>query len=153
MNGRSSALPVAILMALAGAVLGAAYVVPYLLSPVEGDLARDLYYGYRIATGQEWVAIGPRVAVGWHLGPVWYYLLARPMFTLGSIAGVVTWVGLLAALKFPLACLLGREVLDAWLGPAWAVALALPGLSSFESIRVAHPSLVAVASLAVLYAL
>ena len=144
---------VGVRVALAGAVLGAAYVVPYLLSPLEGDLARDLHHGYRIATGQEWIAIGPQIAAGWHLGPVWYYLLALPMLALGSITAAVAWVGLLAALKFPLAYWLGRNAVDARFGLAWAAALALPGLSSLESIWVAHPSLVATASLAVLCAL
>jgi hypothetical protein len=153
MTRGSDVLPAAVVAALAAAVLGAAYVVPFLLSPVEGDLARDLYHGYRIATGQEWFAIGPRIGVGWHLGPAWYYLLALPMFALGSVTAAVSWVGLLASLKFLLAYRLGREVLDARFGVAWAILLALPGLSSFESIWVAHPSLVGTASLAVVYAL
>jgi len=62
-------------------------------------------------------------------------------------------VALVAALKFPLAFVLGREWIDTRLGLAWAILLALPGIATFESIWVAHPSLTAAASLAVVYAL
>ena len=139
-------------LSLAVAALTALYVGPYLLSPVEADLARDLYFGYRIATGQEWVAIGPRISEGWHLGPAWYYLLALPLLLFKSITGAVSLVGVLAALQFPLAWRLGRDMVDQRFGVSWATLLLLPGVSSFESIWVAHPSLTAAASLAVMYA-
>lgn len=151
-NRRTRTLPAVVALATGVAVLASMYGVPYLLAPVEGDLARDLYFGYRIATGQEWVAVGPRISEGWHLGPAWYYLLAAPMVVFKSVTGAVSMVALLAALKFPIAWRLGRELVDARFGLAWAILLALPGISSFESIWVAHPSLTATASLAVMYA-
>jgi hypothetical protein len=138
---------------LACAVLVAAYAAPYLLQPIEGDLARDLYHGYRISSGQEWPTIGPKIGDSWHLGPAWYYLLALLLLVVRSIAGAVAAVGLLAALKFPLAYILGREWVDARFGVTWAILLALPGVATFESIWVAHPSLTAAASLAVVFAL
>jgi len=147
------ALPTLVPLAFGCAVLGALYVVPYLLSPVEADFARDLYFGYRIATGQEWIAIGPSISDAWHLGPAWYYLLALPLLAFKSITSAVSFVGVLAALQFPIAYRLGRELVDRRFGLAWAILLALPGLSTFESIWVAHPSLAPVASLAVIYAL
>jgi len=143
--------PVAIV--LAGVVLVAAYAAPYLLQPIEGDLARDLYHGYRISSGLEWPTAGPKIGEGWHLGPAWYYLLALLLLIVRSIAGAVATVGLLAALKFPLAYVLGREWVDTRFGIAWAILLALPGVATFESIWVAHPSLTAAASLAVVFAL
>jgi len=138
---------------LAGTLLAVAYAAPYLLQPIEGDLARDLFHGYRISAGQEWPTTGPKIGESWHLGPVWYYFLAVALAALRSIAGAVAVVALVAALKFPLAYRLGREWVDARFGVAWAILLALPGIATFESIWVAHPSLTAAASLAVVFAL
>jgi len=138
---------------LIGGAIAASYVAPYLLSPIEADLARDLYRGYRITAGQEWPASGPLVGDSWHLGPAWYYVLAAALLVFHSIAGAVASVGVLAALKFPLAWRLGCEWVDARFGFTWAIMLALPGIPAFESIWVAHPSLVAAASLAVVFAL
>src|SRR5262249_24344676 len=120
---------------------------------IEGDLARDLYHGYRISSGLEWPTTGPKIGEGWHLGPAWYYLLALLLLIVRSIAGAIATVGVLAALKFPLAYVLGREWVDARFGVAWPILLALPGVATFESIWVAHPSLTAAASLAVVFAL
>jgi len=139
--------------ALAVVAIIGGYVAPYLLSPIEADLARDLYHGYRITAGEEWPLRGPLIGDSWHLGPTWYYLLAIALLVFHSIAGAVSFVALLAALKFPLAWRLGREWVDARFGLTWAILLALPGVSAFESIWVAHPSLTAAASLAVVYAL
>jgi len=80
-------------------------------------------------------------------------VLALALALLHSIAGTVAVVALVAALKFPLAFVLGREWVDTRFGLAWAILLALPGIATFESIWVAHPSLTAAASLAVVYAL
>ncbi len=138
---------------LAGGVILLAYVAPYLLSPIEADLARDINRAYRITVGEDWPASGPLIGDNWHLGPAWYYLLAVPLLAFHSITGVVASVGLLAAFKFLFAWRLGREWVDARFGLTWAILLALPGISAFESIWVAHPSLAATASLAVAYAL
>lgn len=161
MNRRKSAVKtrlsrsplVAISLALGGLIVGACYVVPYLLSPVEADLARDLYHGYRIASGEEWPTIGPRIGNEWHVGPVWYYVLAVALLAFHSVTGAIASIGGMAAFKFPLAWVLGREWIDERLGAAWAILLALPGVSAIESIWVAHPSLVATASLLVVFAL
>ena len=150
---RSFSPLVFVIALLAAGVIFFAYAAPYLLSPIEADLARDLYRGYRITTGDEWPASGPLIGDSSHLGPAWYYLLAVALLVFQSITGAITSVGLLAALKFPLAWRLGREWVDPRFGLTWAILLALPGISTFESIWVAHPSLAAAASLAVVYAL
>src|SRR5258708_2083812 len=134
-----------VVVALAVVAIIGAYVAPYLLSPIEADLARDLYHGYRITVGDEFPLRGPLIGDSWHLGPAWYYLLAIALLVFHSITGAVASVGLLAALKFPLAWRLGREWVDARFGLTWAILLALPGIVAFESIWVAHPSLTAAA--------
>src|SRR4029450_8368984 len=82
---------------IGGAIVGASYVAPYLLSPIEADLARDLYRGYRITAGQEWPTRGPLIGDSWHLGPAWFYLLAVALLLFHSIAGAVTSVGVSGA--------------------------------------------------------
>jgi len=146
-------IPVAVLLAVCATIFGTAYALPYLLAPVEADFARDLDRAYRIAAGEAWLTTGPQLAGSWHLGPAWYYVLALPMRVFGSMTGIGAWIALLAALKFPLAYRLGRGILDARLGYSWAIMLALPGVSTLESVWIAHPSLVGTTSLAVAYAL
>ena len=135
------------------AALMVAYALPFLVAPIEGDLARDLWFGYRIATGEEWVTIGPWLGRRSHLGPVWYYLLAVPMVLTHSLTGVVLAIAALGATKFLLAWRLGREMVDARFGITWAILLSAAGLSSIESGWIAHPSLVVAASLVVMFAL
>ncbi len=135
------------------AFLVVCYVAPFLLAPIEVDFGRDLNFGYRIASGEEWVAIGPRIGTGWHVGPAWYYLLALPMLLFRSLTATVIFVAAVAALQFLLAFQIGRRMLGMRFGVAWAVMLTLPGISTLESIWVAHPSLVGVTSLATASAL
>ncbi len=135
------------------AFLVVCYVAPFLLAPIEVDFGRDLNFGYRIASGEEWVAIGPRIGTGWHVGPAWYYVLALPMLLFKSLTATVIFVAAVAALQFLLAFQIGRRMLGMRFGVAWAALLTLPGISTLQSIWVAHPSLVGVTSLATASAL
>lgn len=128
-------------------------VAPYFVTFVEGDFGRDLYAALRIAQGRAYPLEGPIISGAAHLGPVWYYLLAIPMTLGGSVAAVVATVAVLAALRFPLAYVLGRGLFDRRTGLAFAILLALPGFGSLASMWIAHPSLAATLTLAVLVAL
>lgn len=135
------------------ALLVALDVVPYFVTFIEGDFARDLYAALRIAQGRAFPLEGPIISGTAHLGPVWYYALAAAMKLTGSVTGVVAVVAFVAALRFPLAYVLGRDLFDRRTGRSFAILLALPGIGSLASMWIAHPGVTVTLVLAVAVAL
>src|SRR4029450_13838835 len=92
---------------LALAAIVTLYLLPFPFSVMNFDLARDVAIASAIARGEAWPLEGPIFAGAIHAGPWWYYLFAIP-FALGpSVLLAVLWVGVLAALKIPLAYMIG----------------------------------------------
>lgn len=131
---------------LAGLALASLLVVPY--AAVHLDFARDVYVALRIARGESWPLLGPVLAGTFHLGPAWYYALALPLLAGGGWLAVVAFVGLVAALQFPLAYLAGKALHSRRAGLGWAVLLLLPSWSSFEPVFPLHTQWTAPALLA-----
>ena len=115
------------------------------------DLARDVAVSSSIASGDAWPMEGPSFAGSIHAGPMWYYLFAIPFLLVPSVLIAVSWIGALAALKIPLAYLIGARFVDRPTGLLWSMLLILPGWETFESITVLHPSLVATSTLVFLW--
>jgi hypothetical protein len=136
--------------ALALAALMAVYLLTWPFSLTNFDQARDIAVASSIAHGQSWPLEGPILASAIHAGPIWYYLFALPFVLAPSVLLAVMWVGVLAALKIPLAYLIGARFVDRPTGLLWALLLILPGWQTFEGITVLHPSLVALCTLAFL---
>ncbi len=90
---------------------------------------------------------GPILAGAIHTGPLWYYLFALPFIVAPAVLPAVLFVGVLAALKIPLAYAIGARFIDKPTGLLWALMLILPGWATFEGILVLHPSLVATCTL------
>lgn len=134
-------------------LLAALDAAPFFVAFVEGDFARDLYAALRIVQGRAFPLEGPVISGATHLGPAWYYTLAIPMALGRSVTAVVATIAVLAALRFPLAFLVGREAFDARTGLAFAILLALPGVGSLASLWIAHPSVAPTLVLAVLWSL
>ena len=120
-------------------LLIAAYVAALVHGVVSIDVARDLYWGQRIATGEALPLIGPPVGTTMLLGPVWYYLVAAVLGVSGSLTVYFSLMGCLLASKFALAYVVGKR----WLGPAFgvslAVAAAVPGVASYQMLGMGHP--------------
>ena len=120
-------------------VLIAAYVVAIGHGVVTIDVARDLYWGQRIALGEDFPLVGPPVGTTTLLGPVWYYVVASVLALSGSLTTYFLLMGLLAASKFAFAYMVGQR----WLGPAFgtslAVASAAPGIASYQMLGIGHP--------------
>lgn len=114
------------------------------------DSGRDLAWAHAIASGSDWPWLGPSLNTLWQLGPLWFYLLAVPLWLGAGIGGSALAIGLLAAAKLPLAYALGRRWQDATLGLAFAAAVALPGWSTFGQLVLLHTSVVETAVLATL---
>jgi hypothetical protein len=135
------------------AVLMLAHVVPYAWATVMDDTARDFFHARQILEHGQWPARGPVINQMAHLGPAWFYLYAGILGLAGNLAGTLGLVGLLAALKFPVAYACGT----CWRGPmhglAWAVLLAVPGWPLLQQVWVTHWNLVELLSLASLYPL
>lgn len=124
------------------------------------DSGRDLAWGWSIAQGHAWPVYGPGLNGIWQPGPAWFYLLGLALAVSGSIGGTTLLVGLLAALKVPLAYALGRS----WcmlqprpagaagaLGLGLAAAVALPGWNTVGQLVLSHTSLVETGVLATLW--
>lgn len=109
------------------------------------DTARDLHWAHQIASAQNFPLLGPRIADSFHLTPLWFYLLAPPLLLFGSLNAVSVWVGLLAALQYPLALLLGTRLVDWRLGCLFTAMLALPSLASYTLVTWTHISVVGTA--------
>lgn len=124
---------------LAVFALTAAYVFAIAHGVVSIDIARDVYWGQRIALGEAWPLLGPPVGTTTLLGPVWYYGVAAALSVSGSFTAYFALMGLLAASKFALAFVVGRR----WLGPAFGVSLAVasaaPGIASYQLLGMGHP--------------
>lgn len=108
------------------------------------DFARDVGVALGIANAEHWPLQGPLLNGNLHLGPVWYYLLAVPLWLTHSWIVVVMTIGLIAALKFPLAYALGSRLVDPYFGLLWVVMLGLPGWNSLDVMLMEHTSFVAV---------
>lgn len=115
------------------------------------DSGRDLANAWAIGHGGPYPDYGPSLFGRWKLGPVWFYVLALPLRLFGSVTAAALFTGALAALKIPLAFLLGRRLLDARLGLLAALAISLPGWSSVGTLVIAHTSVVESAVLATLW--
>jgi len=126
-------------------VVASLWFIPLLGAPFGGlnlDTARDMYWAWQVASGQEWPLSGPMIGFFVHLGPVWFYTLAFPLLFHSSYTSAALFVTALAGLKYPLALFLGARLLDWRLGLLWASILALPSLSYSTQLAVSHFSLV-----------
>ncbi len=135
------------------AVLTLAYVAFGVFVGGGYDPARDVAEALAIARDGARPLQGPLVAGAVHLGPWWFYALSLPLLMQPAWLGPALLTVLLAAAAFPLAFVAGRRLGDARLGLLWAVALALPGWGSFESVAFANTSIARAATLATLYLL
>jgi hypothetical protein len=120
-----------------------AYVLVGAQTTIATDTARDLIAAWDIVQGVQLPLRGPELYATWTLGPIWYYLLALPLWLTHSAAVAAWMVAILAGLKFPLAYRLGAE----WGGLALArlslLAIALPGWWMFEWLVTSHTNLAA----------
>jgi hypothetical protein len=136
---------------LALAAITVAYLLPWPFSLMNFDLARDVAIASAVARGSAWPMQGPILAGAVHAGPLWYYLFALPFAFVPSVLPALLWIGALAALKIPLAYLIGARFVDRPTGLLWALLLIFPGWETYEGITVLHPSLVATCTLAFLW--
>lgn len=115
------------------------------------DSGRDLAWGLAILHGEAWPAYGPELNATWHLGPVWYYLLAVLLAVAGSTTGVAVLVAALGASKLWFTYRLGEELGGRAMAIACAALIALPGWPSLGQMVLSHTSLVEAAVAATLW--
>ncbi len=125
----------------------------YAFSLVTIDTGRDWARAWQVASGQALPLQGPLLKSAVHFGPIWFYLLGFFLFLGKSITLATLLLGALAALKFWLAYILGRELLDRNYGLLWALALALPSWNFMGQITFTHFNFVEPATLWLLYTL
>lgn len=134
-------------------LLMAVHVAVYINSSSMMDTARDIYYAWNIAQLQRFPLEGPALAGVLHLGPAWFYVLSVPLLFSSSWMGVVLWLGLISALRYPLAYLIGRRLAGKPFGLLFAALCALPGWNIFTYLVINHISVVETATLFALYCL
>lgn len=128
----------------------ALYALGYAFSAVHTDSADELWKALEIRRGVAYPLEGPPLGGVLHLGPYWFYLTALPLWIDSSWLAAAVFLGLACSLKFPLAYVCGRKLLDGDFGLLWAAMLLLPGWTSFEPLIFLNPNAVAAAGLAVL---
>lgn len=135
----------------------AAFMAVTIASGVAGaagyDTARDVAQALAIRRFDAFPLQGPMFASSLHLGPLWFYVLALPLFVHQSWLAVALFVPALGSLQFPLAYAAGRRLGDRRLGLLWCALLALPGWGSFELLGFAHTNVVPACTMLVLYTL
>jgi hypothetical protein len=131
------AIRYSVLLALAFSSLAMA-----IYSAVHMDLARDVFTALRIVDGENFPLVGPVLSGTFHLGPIWYYVLALPLaLSGGSWLWTMLAIGACAATQVPLAYLAGKAVRDRRMGMAWAALLTLPGWQTLDFLMPSHPLL------------
>jgi hypothetical protein len=137
---------VALLLALT-----AIYVASYAFSIAIPDSTRDIYVARAISVGDSFPLEGPVLGDAVHGGPVWFYLLAIPLWFYKSWLVVALFAGTIAGSKYFLAYLCGSHLVDRRFGLLWALALALPGWSTIEQIAFTNANVAQTCVLASLY--
>jgi hypothetical protein len=117
------------------------------------DPGRDVAVAWSIVRDGATPLLGPLIAGHAHLGPAWFYALALPLALWPAWLSVALFVMLVGACQFPLAFAAGRRLADARLGMLWALALAMPGWASFESVGFASTNVMRTLTLATVYVL
>lgn len=123
-------------------LLAAASIAPYPLATLTPDTARDIEAALAIVGGGRLPLQGGLIGGSLYLGPLWYYLLASGVALTHSVAGVSLFVGVLAALKFPLAYLTGKTLAGPAAGFWIALAVAIPGVAALEALTWSHVNVV-----------
>jgi hypothetical protein len=118
-----------------------AYVLVGAQTTMATDTARDVIAAWDIVQGTHYPLRGPELYATWTLGPVWYYVLALPLYFTHSAAAAAWMVAVLAGLKFPLAWRLGAEFGGAPLARNALLAIAVPGWWMFEWLVTSHTNL------------
>ena len=136
----------AVHLAILGILMAAQVACGVLASVANSDTNRDLFFAQQIASAQAFPLTGPAINATFHVGPLWYYLLALPLLIVPNGATVPAFMALMSATQFPLAYLLGRRLRSAQAGLLFAAGLALPGwvvtsLGSLTHPVIAIPSL------------
>lgn len=106
------------------------------------DTYRDIDMAQSIVSGHYFPLNGPTINNIFHLGPLWFYVLALPLWLIGNPFAVNATMGLLGALQFPLAYQIGKRFGGERLGLLFALALALPGWSAFPLVMLTHVTVV-----------
>ena len=132
------------------AFLMLAYTAGYAFSTPHTDTADELLRAYEIRHALAYPLEGPYLGNAIHLGPIWFYLVAAPLWIAQSWLAAALFVGLVCSLKFPLAYYCGRRLVDADFGALWAACMFVPGFASFEPLLFLNPNAVAAAALLVL---
>jgi hypothetical protein len=117
------------------------------------DTTRDVAAAYAIVADGARPLTGPLFGSTFHLGPVWFYVLAIPLALHASWLAPSLFVAALASLQFPLAYAAGRRLVDRRLGLLWCALLALPGWGSFLLVGFAHTNAVPVTVMLLIYTL
>jgi len=125
---------VAILLALAAAQIGCGIWT----AVASSDTNRDIFFAQQIASGASFPLTGPAINSMLHLGPLWYYVLAIPLWLIPNAAAVTGFMAAISALQFPLAYVLGRRYGSAREGVLFALALALPGWMCLSLASMTH---------------
>ncbi len=145
----ASALPPYIALVVLGFLM-AAYTAGYAWSTPSADTADELLRAYEIRHAVAYPLEGPFLGGALHLGPVWWYLTALPLWLSHRWLAVALFIGFVCSLKFPLAYFCGRRLLDPVFGLLWAAAMFVPGWPSLEPLVFLNPNAVAAAALLVL---
>jgi hypothetical protein len=126
-------------------------------SGVHMDTARDWTQAARIATGEAFPLAGPGIAHAFHLGPIWFYVLALPLIAGLGFSGVGVWTAFLFGSQFLFAFWLGKRFAPPaknknTCGALFSLSLTLPNWSAVHMGGTTHTLMAAPMLLAALWA-
>lgn len=140
---------------VSGGVLTAVGVIHFLVASfgiLTPDGSRDLAYARLVANGQ-WLVNGPSVGQLFHLGPLYFYLIALPLFFGGSITAVLYLVAVGTSLGAFFAYRLGFLLFNWETGVAFALLFGVDYWGTFAASSLSHIDFLPVVSLGFLSAI
>ena len=115
------------------------------------DPGRDVAEAFAIAHDGARPLLGPVFAGHVRFGPLWFWLMALPMFVFPTWLTAAMTAVIIGALQFPLAYATGKRLAGPQLGVLWAAALAMPGWASFETVGFTSTNAMRTGVIATLY--
>lgn len=117
------------------------------------DQARDLTWGARIASGEEYPTVGPAMRNRIFLGALYYYFWSVPFFFSSDPTGAYVFAGLLGVFATALTFEIGRRVAGAPAGVASALVFATMPLAVIDGRMAWAPAALPAVSASMLLAL
>lgn len=122
-----------------------------LFSTTSIDSTHDFIMSYRIINGENFPLLGRQLALSFHIGPLWDYLMTLPLMLSNSWLSLAIFVAMLNGIKFYLAYQVGIVLKDNQLGQLLVLAMLMVSFTAMQTITFTHTSITETCMLLMIY--